>query len=169
MVHSDADGRVVFLADVQEGDEPRTYLLYLACILFIGVFQVFEGAGGVDVVARIDAHFLGIEGGHFSHVRIEVHVGDEWRQVAFGAQGGVDVAQVFRLGDTLRGEPHILSAGVDDAFGLLHAGFRVARRRVGHRLDADGVRPAQGRRAYLHFVGRAAFVVKQVDHDAGVF
>lgn len=53
MVHSDADGCVVFLTDVQEGDETVAYLLDFFCILFIRILQLLEGTGSIYVVAGL--------------------------------------------------------------------------------------------------------------------
>ena len=51
VVHSDADGCVIFLTDVQEGDETVAYLLDFFCILFIRILQLLEGAGSIYIVA----------------------------------------------------------------------------------------------------------------------
>ena len=58
-----------------------------------------------------------------------------------------------------------LSSGVDDSLRLCDGRFGVARRRVGHRLDADGVLPSHRRGSDLHLVCGPPFVIKQVDHD----
>ena len=160
VVHTDAQGGMVCLADVEQGDEACAYLLQFACILLVGIFQVLEGACGIDVVARVDAHLLGIERSYFRHLGVEVDVCHEGRQVALRAQGGVDVAQVLSLCHSLGSEPYVLSSGVDDSLCLCDGRFGVARRRVGHRLDAYGVGSPHRCGADLHLVRRPAFVVE---------
>ena len=134
---------MVLLADVQERHEAVAYLLQLLCILLVGVLQVLEGAGGIHVVAGVDAYLLGIEGGHVGHVRIEVYVGHQRRQVAVATQGSIDVAEVLGFLHALCREPHVFSARIGYAFGLCHAGVRVLGGGVGHALYADGVVASQ--------------------------
>ena len=83
MVYADAYGRAVLLADVNKGDQTLVQTLQLCGILLVGIFQVLEGAGGVDVVAGIDAHLLTVAGGHVSHVGVEMNVGHQRLHVAF--------------------------------------------------------------------------------------
>ena len=75
MVHPDAYGGMVFLADVQERDQPFAYLLYLFGVFFIRILQLLEGTCGIGIVARVDAYPFGIKRCHFRHFRIEVHIG----------------------------------------------------------------------------------------------
>ena len=75
MVHSDADGRVVFLTDVQEGDETVAYLLDFFCILFIRILQLLEGAGSIYIVARVDTYLFSVQGRNLSYFRIEMYIG----------------------------------------------------------------------------------------------
>ena len=87
VVHADADGRVVLLTDVQEGDKAVAYLLQLLRIFLVGILQVLEGTGSVYVVTGVDAYLLGIESGHVGHARIEVYIGYQRRHVAVGRRG----------------------------------------------------------------------------------
>ena len=75
MVHSDADGRVVFLTDVQEGDETVAYLLDFFCILFIRILQLLEGTGSIYIVARVDTYLLSVQGRYLGYFRIEMYIG----------------------------------------------------------------------------------------------
>ena len=75
VVHSDADGRVVFLTDVQKGDEAVAYLLDFFCILFIRILQLLEGTGSIYVVARVDTYLFSVQGRYLGYFRIEMYIG----------------------------------------------------------------------------------------------
>ena len=149
MVHADAHGGVVLAADVDEAHQPLVNPLQLGLVFLVGVFQVFERAGGVDVVAGVDAHLLAVAGSHVGHVGVEVHVGHQRRRVAVGPQPPGNVLHVQRFAAPLGGEAHQLAAGIDDALGLLHAAFSVVGVDGGHRLHADGVVAADVEAAHV--------------------
>ena len=77
MVDTDAYGCAMLAADVQERNE-----FFLDFGDFIGIFgvcvlQFLETSGGVNIVARIDAHFLGVQGRDVGNMGVEVDVGNE--------------------------------------------------------------------------------------------
>lgn len=150
MIDTQTDGRAMCTADVEEGHQPVVYLLHLGSIRLVGVGEMAEGAGRIDIVAGVNAHFLYIEGGDISHMGIEVYIGHQRRGNAFCPQGSMDVPEVLRLTHPLRGKPHILTARLHDASSLRHTGLRVISRGGGHGLHADGVLPAQRRVAYMN-------------------
>ena len=150
MIDAEADGGVVLLADAQEGHQARANLCQLGSIFLIGVLQMLEGASHVDVVAGVDAHFLGVEGSDVCHAGIEVHVGYEGCGDAFGAQRGTDVSQVLGFLYALRGKPHVFASRSYDALGLCDARLSVVGRRGSHRLYAYGVGASQRGVAYVH-------------------
>ena len=92
VIHADADGCVVLLTDVEKGYQLGAYLFNLVRILLIGVGELLEGAGGVDIVAGVDAHLLGIERRHIGHAGIEVHVGHEGGVNTLATQCGINLA-----------------------------------------------------------------------------
>ena len=149
MVHADADGGMVFAADVEEGHKLPFYLLQLLCVLLVGVFQMFESASRVNVVSWIDAHLLTVLGSHVGDAGIEMDVGDKRCHIAFCLQCSTDVAHVLRLAGALRREPDEFAARFNDADGLTDA--RVGVHRIGgrHRLHADGVIAADGDVAHM--------------------
>ena len=57
MVHADADGSMVLLADIKEGDKAVVYLLQLLGIFLIGILQMLESTCCIHIVSRIDAYF----------------------------------------------------------------------------------------------------------------
>ena len=150
MVDPYAHRSVVFLADVQELDKAVVQLAQLSGVLVIRILQVLERAGRVHIVAGVDAHGLGIVRRHVGHVGIEVHVGNERGHYPLAAQGGVDGHEVFGFPAALGGQADVFPTGGDDALGLLDAGIGVHRRGVGHRLQADGIPPAERRAADIH-------------------
>ena len=125
--------------------------LFQACefggIFLVGVFQMLERAGRVDIVARIDAHFLHDAGRHVGHFRIEMHV-------------GFDVAEVFGLDGSLRGEAHIVASSLNDAHRLLHASRRVGCWEGGHALNAQRMVAAQRTVADAHLMRGPGMVIK---------
>jgi hypothetical protein len=110
MIHTDADGSMVLLADVEERYEAILNLLKFVGILLVGIFLLDELAGRIHVVARIDAHFLTIESSHVGNVRIEVNIGYERSPIAVGTDAGIDVFHVLCLAGTLSGEAHQFSS-----------------------------------------------------------
>ena len=138
MVHADSYGGVVLPAYLQERQEAFLYLLQFGGIFLIGILQVAEGACRVYIVARVDSHLLGIEGGHIGHMGVEVHIGHERCHDALCPEAGIDEPQVLGLAHPLCGEPYILAAGPDDAPGLCYAPLGVEGGRGGHRLHAYG-------------------------------
>ena len=162
VVHTDAYGRVVLLADVEEGHEPGAYLLYLLRILLVGVCQLLEGACRVYIVTGVDAYLLGVEGSHVGHAGVEVHVGHERRFDTLATQSCIDLAQVFSFAHALCGEAHILAASFDDTSCLCHRSLGVGSGGRGHRLHTDGVVAPQRCASYLYFAALAAFIIEEI-------
>ena len=100
VVHADADGCMMLLADVEERHEAVFNLLEFVSILFISIFLLDELAGRIHVVARIYAHLLAVEGSHVGNVRIEVNIGNEWSLIAVGTDAGIDVLHILCLAGT---------------------------------------------------------------------
>ena len=162
MVHTDTDGRVVLLANVQEGNEAVAYLLDFFCILFVRIFQLLEGAGGIYIVTRIDTYLFGIQGRYLSHFRVEMHVGNQRGLVSLGTQGGVDVLQVFRLTHALCGESHVFTSRLDDTLGLLHACFGIHGDGVRHTLYTDRISATHRSGAHIYLVRLSARIVEVI-------
>ena len=139
VVHADADGCMMLLADVEERHEAVFYLLEFVGILLIGIFLLDELAGRIHVVARIDAHFLAIESSHVGNVRIEVNIGYERSLIAVGTDAGIDVFHILCLAGTLSGEAHQLATSLDNLLSLLNASLGIIGVGGGHRLDADRI------------------------------
>ena len=144
---------MVLFTNLDERHQPVVNLLQLGAVFLVGVLQVLERAGGVDVVARIDAHLLAILRSHVGHAGVEVHVGHERCHDALGLQCGRDVAHVLSLARALRGQSDEFATSLDDALGLRHAGSGVVGVGGCHRLYADGVVAADADRPH---VGHAA-------------
>ena len=149
VVDTDADGGVVLLADVEEGHELGFYLLQLGSILGIGVFEVLEGAPGIDIVARIDAYLLAILGCDIGDMGGEMDIGNKGGGIAVGLEACGDVLHIFCLAGALGGEAHEFATGIDDALGLCHTALGVVGIDSGHGLDADGVVASDGDIAYV--------------------
>ena len=150
VVDPDADGGVVFLADLQERGEALLEFAELFGVLWLGVDDFAEGAGGIDIVARIDTYFFNGAGGHVGHVGVEMDIGHQRCVAALGVESLADVFQVLSLADALCGETHIVGSGAYDADALLHAGLGVGGWRGCHALQAYGVGAAEGRFPYLY-------------------
>ena len=89
MIHTDADGSMMLLADVEERYEAILNLLKFVGILLVGIFLLDELAGRIHVVARIYAHFFTIESSHVGNVRIEMNIGYERSLIAVGTDAGI--------------------------------------------------------------------------------
>ena len=115
-------------------------------ILSIGVFQFLELPGGIDVVARVDAHLLAVAGGDVGHGGVEVHVGHQRHHAAGFPDAVADDAHVLGLAHTLSGQSDQLAASLGYGQYLTDAAVGIHGRRGAHRLHANGVAAAD---AYL--------------------
>ena len=142
---------MILFTDIQEGDEAVTYLLQFGGIFLVGIFQLFESASGIYVVAGIDAHFLGILCRYISYFRAEVYIGHKRNHIAGTAQADIDVHQVFGLFHPLCSETDIFSAGIYNALCLGHTSLGVLCGGICHRLNTDRVGAAQRNGPNIHF------------------
>ena len=133
VVHTNANGGMMLLTNLQERHQLGFYLLQLGSIFLIGIFQVLEGPAWIDVVAGIDAHLLTILGGDISSMCRKVCL------VAIGLQACRDVLHVLCLTGALGGKPYQFTSGIDDALGLTDTAFRIIGIYRSHRLDAYGI------------------------------
>ena len=136
VVDTDAHGCVMLLADIEEGDEAVLKFLQFVGILGICIFYLLEHTCRVDIVARIDAHLLGIERSYVGNVGVEVYVGNKRRVEAVSTQLGVDILQILGLASALCGESHKFAASLNYFFCLLYACLSVVGIGSGHRLNA---------------------------------
>ena len=97
MVHADADGCMILLADIEEWNESVFYLLQFVSIFLVGIFLLDELAGRINIVARIDTHLLAVESSNVGNVRIEVNISYKRCQIAVGTNAGIDVLHVLCL------------------------------------------------------------------------
>ena len=164
VVDTDTYGGVMFPADTDEGEQALLYLLQLLQILLIGIFQMFERAGGVYIVAGVDAYLLTVLCRHIGHLGIEMHICHQGLRITVGFQACGDVAHVLRLARSLCGEAHQFTSGIDDTFGLCHTALGVVGVDGGHRLYADGVVATYRDIAHLRHRGRPSSVISRVAH-----
>ena len=139
MVYANAYSGMVFLADIDERHQFVLDLLQFCSIFLIRVFQMLERTSRVDIVARIDAHLLTVEGSHISGMSREMHVSHEGLLIAIRLQTGGDILHVLSLTRTLGREAHQFATSVDNPLGLTDAALSIIGIHRGHRLDADGV------------------------------
>ena len=158
VIHTDTDGSVMFLTDLNEGDEFPFDFLQFVGIFLIGVFQMFEGTSRVDIVAWIDAHLLTIEGGDVGGVCGEVHIGHQWLCVAIGLQFGRDVFHIFCLTGSLCCKAYQFAACIYNAFCLCYAGVGIVGIGSCHRLDADGVITSNADITHLRFCRTSSLI-----------
>ena len=160
MVHTDTHSRMMLPAGLQEGYQPRLYLLQLGSILLVGIFQVLELACGIDIVSGIDANLLALEGSHLGHTGMEVYVGNKGHHAPRLAHPGIDEAHILCFAHALGRQPNVFATGFSDAQYLADACFGVHRHRVGHTLYPDRLVPAHRGIAHLDDVGGSASVVE---------
>ncbi len=169
VVHTDAHGCMVSLADVEEWHKLALYLLQFFGIFLVGILQMLERATGVYIVAGIHSHLLTAAGCHVGHLGIEVHIGHKGCEIASLAQTVANVFHVLGLARSLSGEPHILAASLDNADGLLDTCLGIHRVSGGHRLDADGVVAAHGCAAHMCHGGEPPLIVRRIAHFVSWF
>ena len=158
VVHTDTDGRMMFLADLDEGKKFFLDLLQFFGIFRIGIFQMLERPSGVDVIAGIDAHLLTIEGSDIRCVGREMDIGHQWLRIAVGLELGGDMLHILGLTGALGRETYQFTTGIDDTFGLCHTGDGVVGIGGGHRLDADRIVASNANVAHTGFGGLSSLI-----------
>ena len=58
MIHTDAHSGLVLLTDADKGNETLVKAFQLGSIFIVGVLQMLERSGWINVIAWVDAHFL---------------------------------------------------------------------------------------------------------------
>ena len=95
MVHTDTDGSMMLLTDIQEGHELLLDLLQLGRILLIGILQMLERTPWIDIVAWVDTHLLAVKGCHVGRMGREMYIGHKRCRIAVGLQLGRDTIVPF--------------------------------------------------------------------------
>ena len=156
--------RMVLLAEVDKRRQSFLDLFQFLCVLLVRIFQVLEGTGRIDVVARVDAHLLCMACGHVGHVGVEVDVCTKRLRVALCAQLAADVGQVLGLSPSLCGQAHQFASCVDDALALRHAPLGVEGRGCGHRLDAHRIVSTDVEPSHMGYGCGTPLIVEQICH-----
>ena len=160
VVDAYAHGSMVLFADVDERHQAVFYLFQLMSIFLVGIFQFFELACRVDIVARVYSHLLAIFCCHVSHIGIEVDISHQRSIFAQGSDAGIDILHVLSLAGALSGETHQFATSLDDAHGLSHTCLGVVGVGGGHRLNSDRLATAHEQAADGYGVGVSALVLK---------
>ena len=160
MVYANAYGGVVLLAYIEKWNEALLKLLELFGILGIGIFNLLEHTGRVDIVARIDTHLLGIESRNVGYIGVEVYVCHKRSVEAVGTKLCVDVLKILGFASSLGRKAHQFAASLDDAFGLFHTRSGVVGVGSGHRLNTNRGVAAKLYGSYLNGRSSAAAIIK---------
>ncbi len=161
VVGADAHGDAARLAEVDERLEGLVDAGEFLLVLVVGVLAHGELLF-VGEVAGVDTDFLDPLRGFHGGVGLEVDVGDDGHVAAGGGELGLDVLEIGGVLHRRRGDADDLAADVDQIQRLLDALACVHRVAGEHRLDADGVGPADADLANLDLAGQAALVVIRV-------
>ncbi len=162
VVHADAYGCTMFFADLKKGNYFGTDFIQFCRILFLGILQLGKGLLLVDIITGIDAHLLGDGRRHLGCTRIEMDVSRQRDCIALLPQLPVNLPQIVCFAHSLRGQANQIGTGSDDAFTLGHAGFRVERIGVGHRLYHNRVIATHHDVSDKDVNGGAAFIIKKI-------
>ena len=119
-----------------------------------------EFAGRINVIARINAYFLGVKCSNIGHIRVEMNVGNQWCLVAISTQLRIDMLQIFGFARALCGQTHQFSARFDNLFGLSDACFRVVGVGGCHALHAYGELTPHINGTHMHGGCFPSFVLK---------
>ena len=149
MVHTDTHSRVVLLTDIDEGHELLLNLFELGSILFVGIFQMLEGAAWIHIVARVDTYLLAVLCCYISGMSSKVYVSHQRCVVAVGLQSGRDILHILCLANPLSCKTYQFATGINNTLGLSYRTFCIIRIGGGHRLDADGIITTNGYVAYM--------------------
>ena len=159
VVHTQANGRMMRLADVEERNEATAYLLDLLGILLVGIFELLERTTGIDVIARIDADLLDNPGSDIGHRRIEMDIGNQGDLIAIAMNAVLDLLERQRLLPALGGESHDIGTSIDNALDLGGRSLDVVGIRIGHRLHPNGIPATQDDIADPAFGGSSSNIV----------
>ena len=158
MVHADTHSGMVLLADIDEGHELRLDLLQFGGILLVGIFEVLESAPGINVITRIDAHLLTVEGCDIGSMGCEVDISHKGSRIAIGLQARRDILHVLGLACALCGEAYEFATCIDDALCLGHTALCIIGIYRSHRLDTDGVGASDADVADTGLCAKTSFV-----------
>ncbi len=125
---------VMLPTQFEEWAEGVFYLLELACIFFIGVFEFCEHPARIDEVARIDAHLFNLFCCGKGRFGVEVDVGNQGDCVTGLTEAVPDFTHAFGFAHTLGGEAVDVGSRFCDAYGLGNGVIDVGCRGVVHRL-----------------------------------
>ena len=161
MVDADAHGHTVFFALFHQRRKALIHALQLGVVFGIGVFFDFEFLF-VGVVAGVDTHLFNDLRGHQRGIGSIVNVGHQRYMHPGLPQPLFNLAQIFRLFDGRRGQPHDFAAGLGQLDHFSHRRLGVHGIGDGHGLDADGIAAADAHIPHHDFVRLASAVLKQV-------
>ena len=135
-----------------------------SCTVFLAQLQqsrefFLHVRDAVCIIARVYTHLFDMQGRLVGHFGVEMHVCDQGDVATRRSQPVMNLLQVFCFACTLRGEPDNLTARIDYAQCLLHAGTGIHRGHIQHRLQAYGIRTADCNAACFYLAGMAAFVI----------
>ena len=126
----------------------------------VGVFNLLEHTGRVDIVAGIDTHLLGIESRNVGYIGVEVYVCHKRSVEAVGTKLCVDVLKILGFASSLGRKAHQFAASLNDAFGLFHTRSGVVGVGSGHRLNTYRGVAAKLYGSYLNGRSSAAAIIK---------
>ena len=78
MIHTNSDGSMMFLTDVQERNESSLKFLYFISVFLVGIIDMLELTCRINVVTRVDSDFICIQCGHICHLSIKMHISNQW-------------------------------------------------------------------------------------------
>ena len=162
MVHTYTHSLSLGLAYIEESDKTLTETFQFVGILSIGIVYLLECTRCIDIVARIDAHFIGIPRCRVSNRCIEVHIGNKRDIAATSLELLLYAAHVHRFAVTLSSKAHKFSAFPDNAQHLLHTAVGIHSAGIRHGLNPHRIAITYCYTANLNLDTLASGVVEEI-------
>ena len=139
MINSDTDHCFIFPAYIYQREQLCVNPLKFLVVFLFSELLFFKRCSFVCIVTGIDPDLFNKPCGGLGSNRIKVNIGNQ-RSVKTGfSQFFLYYGQVFCLPDTLCGQSHIISSGLNNPYALGNRFSGVEGICVGHRLETDRV------------------------------
>ena len=123
---------MVLTANFDEFQQPAVKFFEFGAVLIVSEFECGEGGAFLEIVSRVNAHFVNKLCGNVGQFGIEMHVGHNGFCVTFCHKSVFDVTQGIGVFLIHRREPYKFGACIENLYCLADRRFHIVCWRVGH-------------------------------------
>ena len=134
MIHTHTHSLTLGLADIQERHKAFAQAFEFVSILGIGIIDMLEGAGCIDIVTGVHTHLVGITCCSVGNRSIEMHIGNKRHTTTACYKLLLYATHIDSLTVTLCSKTHKFAALLHNAQCLLHTTLGIHRACICHGL-----------------------------------